>query len=560
MLDPSLIEAHLRQLAPEQLQAAIAGFLPPNATTAERVRAIETALASPAGPVLRAEMGRWIVEHLVPVEGLVPAEYAEWRPPVRDAMLFVVSHLSNARLAPKLLEQLELPLKTPPEKRLLRLISKVPGLQKLGQVLARNRHLRPSLRNALSKLENGIRDVKPQDICALIEKELGPRLQTYAVKMKPVLLSEASVSAVLRFTWRNPISEQRERGVFKVLKPHIPPFFAEDMDLLQKLAEFFGTKHREYGPGVHAIPDTFTKVRQLLEHEVDFVREQATLLEVRTLYRAVPRVRVPELILPLCTSTITAITEEHGLKVTQAVVGMPASRRAQVAEQLVEALVAAPLFASEAQAMFHADPHAGNLLYNRRTGELVVLDWALTERLTRDQRRHLAVLVVMVGLRDPVGACNEVHALMQHRAAPNSRQSKLIRDCVSDFVDELPLRRLPNAVDAMRLLEELAVKGIRFPAPLIMFSKVLFTLDGILEDIRGAEMSMGSAIARHLAQRWLTEWKAFGSPLRSADWMAVQCSALLYSPRLWVRLEQTVVDRLLPRAPSSAVADEHLRD
>ena len=38
-----------------------------------------------------------------------------WRPPVRDAMIFVVTRLSPARLAPKLLEQIELPPDTPAE-------------------------------------------------------------------------------------------------------------------------------------------------------------------------------------------------------------------------------------------------------------------------------------------------------------------------------------------------------------------------------------------------------------------------------------------------------------
>ena len=40
----------------------------------------------------------------------------KWREPVRDAMTFVVAHLSPARLAPKLLEQLELPDTTSAER------------------------------------------------------------------------------------------------------------------------------------------------------------------------------------------------------------------------------------------------------------------------------------------------------------------------------------------------------------------------------------------------------------------------------------------------------------
>ncbi len=311
MLDPSLIEAGLRQLPPEQLQAAADSFLRECATTAEPIRAVETVLKSRAGPLLREKMGKWIVE-LLPVEIIVPEVYAQWRPLVRDAMLFVVSRLSDARLAPKLVEQLELPAHTPPESRLLRLIAKMPGLQKLGQVLARNRHLHPSLRGALSVLENGISDVNPEEIHAIILEQLGPRLKTCAVEVETVIFSEASVSAVVRFTWWNPDIRQRERGVFKVLKPHIPTCFAEDMELLQQLTEFLAHKHHEYGFAKRVLPDTFSEVRLLLQHEVTFLGEQTTLVKAARLYRSVPGVRVPRLIQPLCTSNITAITKERG--------------------------------------------------------------------------------------------------------------------------------------------------------------------------------------------------------------------------------------------------------
>lgn len=118
-------------------------------------------------------------------------------------MMFVVQQLSAARLAPKLVEQLEIPKNTSAEHRLLLLIAKVPGLQKLGQVIARNQHLRPALRKALARLENGIRDVSVGELRALIRKELGDRLQKHKVEIASSILSEASVSAVVRFTWQD---------------------------------------------------------------------------------------------------------------------------------------------------------------------------------------------------------------------------------------------------------------------------------------------------------------------------------------------------------------------
>jgi ubiquinone biosynthesis protein len=547
----SLIEDSLRQLAPERLRAALTDFLPKGATAAEQSRAIEAGLRSPAGEAMRDAMARWIVDEIVPVERLVPKAYLAWRPPVRDAMMFVVARLSPARLAPKLLEQLELPLNTSAEQRLLRLIAKVPGLQKLGQVIARNQHLRPALRNALARLENGIRDVRPEDVVAIIRQELGPRVEKYSVEIAPVILSEASVSAVVRFTWLDPDSGQRERGVFKVLKPHIPEYFAEDMEYLQGLAQYFAERHRNYGFPAHLLPDTFKKVRRLLRHEVNFVREQKTLLEAWNLYRSMKGVRVPRLIRPLCSSRITALTEEHGIKVTNAAARLPTARRRKVAEQLIEALVAVPLLAAQEDAIFHGDPHAGNLLYNNRTGELTIIDWALRERLSRDQRRHLALLFLMVTLRDPVGTGNEVLALSQQHIRSASPRGRMICQFVTEFLRKLPVA--PSGVDAMVLLERLAMKGVKFSGPLIMLSKVMFTLDGILGDIGGSNKGtgFGFTIARHVAQHWIRNRKEFRSPLMTKDWITLQCSVLLYTPRLWMEGEQAILNRLLP-APSKA--------
>jgi len=553
MPDQSLFEGYLQGLAPEQLQQAFRSLVPEGATREEQVAAILAVLTSETGRTLRAQMGRWIVDHLIPVEHLVPEPYTAWRQPVREAMLFVAAHFSDARLAEKLLEQIELPPNTRPETRLLQLIARVPGLQKLGQVLARNRHLRPALRKALAELENGIHDVDAAGVRAIIAEQLGPKLERFEVEIAPDLLSEASVSAVICFTWHNPESGERERGVFKVMKPHIPVYFAEDMQLLQELAHYFGRRHREYGPGARAIPDTFRKVRRLLQHEVDFPGEQKTLLEAGTLYKNVPKVRVPRVMQPLCTRTITAITEETGSKITDEAVRIPPWRRRAVAEQLLEALVAVPLFSPAEYSLFHADPHAGNLLYNGRTGELIIIDWALRERLDRQQRRQLALLFLMVVFRDPVGASNAITALAEQPVRRSSRKKEVIRERVRRFLDTLPVTRLASATDSMRLLEDVAFQGIRFPAPLIMLSKVLFTLDGILDDIGGNSASMGMVMARYVA-RHLTAPGTLASPLTRADWLMVQCSALLCGGRLWIKTQQAVLERVLRRAPTPARA------
>jgi len=245
-------------------------------------------------------------------------------------------------------------------------------------------------------------------------------------------------------------------------------------------------------------------------------------------------VRVPRLVRQLSTPSITALSEESGRKVTVALADRSPGERRRAAGQLIEALIAVPLFARGERSLFHADPHAGNLLYDPSTGELVLLDWALTESLTREQRRHMTLMALMLGLRDPVGVAGEIEALSADRPL-GAAHAAFVRDYVNRFIGQMPFSRLPGSLDAMRLLDRVALEGVRFPPGLMMFRKVLFTLDGILHDIAAPGLHLDLTVARQLLAGWA------GSPLSVIDWIGVEASALLYGGRLWVQWAQAAL-------------------
>lgn len=523
---PFLVATGLPAEKQSALIRAFAGGPP-----ADRVAAVESLLRS-GGRLWRRQIGQWIAQ-LVPVDFLVPEAYRSWRALVEDSMQFVFSRLSEQRLAPKVVEQMELPAGTPPEQRLLRLIGKMPGLQKLGQVLARNRRLAPSLARALAELENGLTDMTPAEAHAIIQDELGARLQTYAVEVEPSIYKEGSASAVVRFTWQRP-GRERQRGVFKVLKPHVPGCFAEDMTLLQELGEYLAATDRGYGFAVADVKEMLAEVRTLLEHELDFAQEQATLVEARRIYQSCFGVRVPRLVEPLSTRHITAMSEEMGVKVTDAAPRSPV-RRARIAGQVIEALLAVPLFSRQDPAVFHADPHAGNLMYDEPNRELLILDWALAERLSLDARRRLILLALMMILCDRAGVREAIHALSGgHRGR---RREDLIAQLVDGYFDGLAPEASPGTLDAMTLLDEVALHGVRFPASLFVFRKIVFTLDGVLHDIAGREVRIDTVIARHYLTGWLASFGVLSSPLGLRDlaalpWDALRCSGRAVARRL----------------------------
>jgi len=496
--------------------------------SASRIATVEAALESSRGAYWRGEIGKWI-GRLVPVETLVPESAQRWRPLVRDAFQFVFERLSDRRLATKVVEQFELPAGTAPEQRLLQLVNKMPALQKVGQVLARNRRLAPKLRRALSELENGMSDVTPEEIRRLIEQRLGERLASYAVELEAKVLSEASVSAVIRCTWSHP-GREREQGVLKVLKPYVPQCFAEDMRLLQGLGEFLTSAERGYGFAIRDVKDMLAEVLLLLEHELDFRREQDTLLEAVKMYRASIGIRVPRLIAPLCTADITAMSLEAGVKVTDAFPNSPI-RRARIADQLIEALVAVPFFSREEDSTFHADPHAGNLLYDETNRELVILDWALAEKLSLEARRQLVLLSVMMTLRNADGVREAIRDLALSADRRNQTHVGAIDGCVSRFFAQLPPDASPGTLDAMRLLDRIALEGVHFPPPLFLFRKIVLTLDGVLYDVAGTDVRIDEVIAREFLTRCAASLGIFHAPLQWKDFAAIEWNALLYPLR-----------------------------
>jgi hypothetical protein len=103
------------------------------------------------------------------------------------------------------------------------------------------------------------------------------------------------------------------------------------------------------------------------------------------------------------------------------------------------------------------------------------------------------------------------------------------------FFQALPAGRSPGVLDAMRLLDEIALQGVHFAAPLFLFRKSLFTLDGVLNDIAGREVRMDEVIVRHFLTRWAASFGLFYSPLTLQDFLSVEWNTLLYPAREWMR-------------------------
>lgn len=498
------------------------------------------------------EQIRALISMIMPLETLVPEIYGEWRAVIRDAVAFVGSQLSPKRLVPKLIEQMMLPEEMPLEERLIILVSQMPSLQKIGQIVARNPHLEPSFRAQLTRLENEIENITAADVLAEIKRQLEGELNRYQVQIEEPILAEASVSAVMRFTWLNPSTQRREEGVFKVLKPYIVQYFDEEMKILQGVAGFFDQNRENYDLPLVGFGELMDDVRNLLVREVDFAGEQQALGAAYARYADMPGVRVPCLIDPLSTASITAMSFENGVKVTEALRHNKRARN-KLTSRMIEALIAVPVFAAEEESFFHADLHAGNLFVDEETNELIILDWALVEHFTRSQRRQMMLLTFAIGLRDEVRTYEAIEQLAVQDLANEETNAALVRGHIAHFFATLPPLTMPGFTQTLTLLDKIGLSGITFPAGLMMFRKTLFTLIDVLHSIT-PDVHIDTVLARYALSLMSKEAPLrmfrlpidsstiFRSHLSNYDLTVLALSLPLFGHRLFLQTSQQLTD------------------
>ena len=190
-----------------------------------------------------------IIELLVHQSGvlnMIPEKWGTiWIPIVHDAMLSFLDRLSDDRLLDKLVGLAMLPPNSSPGDYLLEFVSKVPSLQKLGQIIARNPDLAPEYRAALQGLENGINTMTRDEIVDFITTDVGkPALDKYQVQFADKKLAEASVGATIRATYIPPGTSARQQMIFKVVKPYVLAYLPEDLAIIDGLAEYFTVESR----------------------------------------------------------------------------------------------------------------------------------------------------------------------------------------------------------------------------------------------------------------------------------------------------------------------------
>ena len=444
--------------------------------------------------------------HLVALarpESALPESLVQFGPMVRDGIVFFLSKISYPRLRKAILSQARLHADSETGERLVDLALHFPTLHKLGQTIARQPGLDPRLKRWLIQLEKGHYRTDKSGLVRHLVGWLAGVDASHEVFLADDILAEASVAVVLPFTCQTKKSEGRSRGVFKVLKPNMEAYLLEELRILEAVAGFFENNRKTYGLQDMMVVDLFAEVRDDLVREIDLAAEQKNLAEAAEIYSSVHGVTIPQLF-SFCTPTVTSMECIDGVRITEPDLS-EGRQRNTLAKLTFEAIICTPLFSMRETALFHGDPHAGNILAvpDKSSGDfgIALIDWTLAGRLTRSQRSH--IMEMMVGIRtDDAKKTLKAIRLMINGTGPHSIPER-IKECVTGFIAMKDHGSDPLKM-AFRLMAELTMEGVVFPSELILFRKAFFTLEGVLADISPG-FSMAETMENYLGRLLVAE-------------------------------------------------------
>jgi len=480
--------------------------------------------------------GTWDID----ITPLVPEVYADYRPLVADAIAFFLHHLSAPRLAAILAGQQALPRDADLAQRLTSLLFHCPTLHKLGQVVARNQKLDRELRDRLQTLETMPGKRCGAAIRRVIHGELG-EITEGALRLDSTALAEASVSVVVPFSLPAAASSDPDHGVLKVLKPGIEETLEEELAIWSKLGQYIDERCEHYKIPPLNYAESLATIRDLLAKEIRLDLEQRHLAEAAEFYRDAGGVRIPALF-PFCTPRITAMERVYGKKVTD-VDTLSERQRRRLANSVVDALIARPVWTPLEMAIFHADPHAGNLFFTDDE-RLAILDWSLIGHLGKIERVHVVQLLLGALTLDPKRVAGEIEAL----ARTPVNQSAL-RTVVDKALGKLYAGEFPGFHWSQSLLDEVSLSaGVRFSSELLLYRKSLLTIEGVITDISG-KSSIGRVLPASAIRQFLCELTAramapptsrnFGTHVSNLDLLFLYWGGLAAAARFWTHRWQS---------------------
>lgn len=258
---------------------------------------------------------------------------------------------------------------------------------KLGQLLSSRPDIVGELyAERLVSLQDDIEPVAFGDVKAIVEQSLGRPLDEIFSRFDEAPLASASIAQA--HTAQR--ADTGEQVVVKVRRPAIAAVVEQDLQIIEQLtrrvdARFDAARLLQ----LRAVAD---ELNWSLHRELDMRADAANGRLIHEVLLGHDLIRVPRVHDDLVTEEVMVMERVDGLRIDDALVAarIEPERRRVLARHLLDAFVHQALV----EGVYHADPHAGNVLVRPEDGTLVLLDFGLIGKLDDNTRMEFGLVLL----------------------------------------------------------------------------------------------------------------------------------------------------------------------
>lgn len=343
-----------------------------------------------------------------------------------------------------------------------------PTFIKLGQILATRVDLFPlQYITEFERLQDQVPPMPFEELLPQLEEDLGGSIDEFFTNVDRQALAAASIAQVHRAELKDgtPV-------ILKIRRPGLRKIIEADLRLLQRLvdiAESESPEFRRFHP-----KEVLRQFNQSLRRELDLAAESRNAERVAANLADDLNIKIPNVYWQWTCERLNVQEYIQGIQGRDlAAVDRAGLDRKLLADRGTHAVIKMIMI----DGFFHADPHAGNVLY-LEDNKLAFIDFGMVGRLTEERREQVVSLLYGMINHLPI----KVAEILEDWSDNIYTDEQVLTIEIEAFVDQyssLALKDLSLTAMMSDLMAILRDHKLILPADLALLVKAYITLDGL---------------------------------------------------------------------------------
>lgn len=344
-------------------------------------------------------------------------------------------------------------------------------LIKVGQILSTRADLLP--KPFIKQIQDLTDQVPPsnwEDIENILVETWAAPIHEIFDSVETTAIASASIGQVHKGVLKN-----GEKVAIKVQRPHIQSILQTDFRTFAIII-WFAEHFVPVPKGFINFKVLFQEIKQVIERELDYTKEQQTLESFRRRFKDMNGLIIPKTYPEYCSSRVLVMEWVEGVKISDVQDFYDKDKKA-LAQKLIEIFLPQWL----EPGLFHADPHPGNVLLSKE-GEVILLDFGMIGEISNKDAIHFQGLIESVLTKN---YAKTVECLTQLGFLLPEANQRTIEKLVEDLMSfELSQLKEMDPISIKREINDIVqALPIQVPTRFVFLGRSFVAVEGIVQQL-----------------------------------------------------------------------------